>query len=71
MLRCKHTHLSETRTKIPDTPKNDGEEIVGERLTGPQILEVPVQNGPVPQVVLDKAADLDIIIRDVHGTEYR
>jgi hypothetical protein len=34
------------------------------------ILEVPEQNGPIPQAVLDFAADHDIVIRDVAGHEY-
>lgn len=77
------SYLNELATKYPpgariaDTPGNQdrpgtaGQPIPeGTRLGGPQILEVPVQNGPIPQAILDRANDLGIIIRDVEGREY-
>ena len=42
-------------TKIPNTAKNVQLKIAGQRLSGPQILEVPVQTAPVPKKLLDKA----------------
>ena len=56
--------------EIPATPKNIREGIAGRSLEGPQILEVPVQHGKVPQVVVDHANALSIKIRDVNGKEY-
>lgn len=44
---------------------------IGEPLNGRMVLEVPVQNGPIPREVLDFAADNDIVIRDVAGHVYR
>jgi hypothetical protein len=34
------------------------------------ILEVPVQEGLVPQSILDAANRLGIVIRDINGTVY-
>ena len=44
----------------------------GETLQGRQYLEVPVQNQPIPQAVLDfaNAQEPRVIIRDVAGREY-
>jgi len=39
-------------------------------IDGQMILEVPVQNNPIPQSVLDEATKWDIDIRDVQGTVY-
>ena len=47
---------------------NDG--LGGRTLEGRQILEVPVQTKPVPKSVLDKADELDILIRDINGKTY-
>src|SRR5262249_50845303 len=44
--------------------------MAGQRLTGQQILEVPVQQGPVPKVVQDAAKAKGIVIRDVFGNVY-
>lgn len=43
-----------------------------ETLQGQQYLEVPVQNQPIPQAVLDfaNAQERRVIIRDVAGREY-
>ncbi|MBR1722407.1 MAG: hypothetical protein IJ727_08010 [Treponema sp.] len=42
----------------------------GKTLEGIPILEVPVQNKPIPQSIIDKATEKGIIIRDVLGKEY-
>ena len=44
----------------------------GRTLQGQQYLEVPVQNQPIPQAVLDfaNAQEPRVIIRDVAGREY-
>ncbi len=39
-------------------------------MTGELILEIPVQNKPVPQRVIDYATENNIIIRDVKGNIY-
>lgn len=44
--------------------------LAGQQLQGQMILEVPVQNGPIPQSVLDAANEQGIIIRDTNGTVY-
>ena len=58
--------------KISDTPRNRElyPDLVGKILEGRLILEVPVQDDPVARAVLEKAAELDVIIRDVEGKEY-
>ncbi|MGG4511722.1 hypothetical protein ABEP00_18240 [Heyndrickxia sporothermodurans] len=42
----------------------------GGRLKGELILEVPVQNKPIPQTILDEATKNRIIIRDIKGKVY-
>lgn len=62
-----------TGTIIADTPTNRrdlGDEQIGKPLTGDMILEVPVQNGPVPRAILEEAERLNITIRDENGTVY-
>ena len=44
--------------------------LAGRKLKGIQILEIPKQTKPVPPVVLQKARELKIIIRDVEGKVY-
>jgi hypothetical protein len=58
--------------KIADTPGNRAHypDLVGKALRGAMILEVPVQNAPVPPAILEKAAGLNVTIRDVNGKEY-
>ncbi len=64
-------------SKIADVPsqrpgsghQNAG--LAGQTLDGNQILEVPPQNSPVPQSVLDRADQLGITIRDSNGRIYR
>ena len=55
-----------TITNSPFNPKV----LCGQRLQGDLILEVPVQNNPVPQAILDAALERGIIIRDPLGTIY-
>ncbi|MEF2967774.1 hypothetical protein V3851_18245 [Paenibacillus sp. M1] len=56
-------------TEISDSPFNPTK-LKGKRLDGELILEVPVQNKPIPQSVLDAATEKGITIRDVTGKEY-
>ena len=44
---------------------------MGETLRGQMILEVPVQEEPVPERVLRYAAKEKIKIRDINGKEYK
>jgi hypothetical protein len=58
---------------IANTPGNQeklGGDQTGNVLRGEKILEVPVQNVPIPQDILKAAEDREIIIRDVQGKEY-
>lgn len=55
-------------TTIADVPSSKG--LAGTKLRGRLILEVPAQNQQIPKEVLDKAAELDIQIRDVTGRIY-
>jgi len=60
---------------IADVPSNiDGGNAgifdSGNTLRGEKILEIPVQENPVPQAVIDAANDADVIIRDTDGTIY-
>lgn len=63
-------YLNELKTKYPsgatisDSPFN-AKVLRGKTLEGDLILEVPVQNKPIPQNVLDYATENNIIIRDV------
>lgn len=43
---------------------------IGEPLDGRMILEVPVQDAPIPQSIIDFARDNRITIRDVEGRRY-
>jgi len=61
--------------EIADVPSNvDGGNAgifdTGNTLKGEKILEVPVQNKPVPKSVIDAANNADITIRDVNGKIY-
>ena len=47
------------------------EENGGKTLRGQMILEVPVQEEPVPERVLKYARDKNIQIRDINGKEYK
>ncbi|MFT3797984.1 hypothetical protein [Microbacterium sp.] len=76
----KNTQLDSVR---PETAKSYIDEILskyapgtpisgGGELRGTPILEVPVQNGPVPQAIIDHANGKEprVLIRDVLGTMY-
>jgi len=56
-------------TVIADVPTNRASGLAGERLRGQMYLEVPTQNAPVPQGILDEATERRIIIRDEFGNE--
>lgn len=55
-------------TKIAEVPS--AKDLAGKTLNGQKILEVPVQEKPVPQSVLDAANERNIIIRDPTGHAY-
>lgn len=63
------SYLSELSKKYPqnatiaDVPSSGA--LAGSKLKGKQILEVPIQNNPIPQSILDYANDLKIDIRQV------
>lgn len=59
--------------EIAGTPRNREHypELVGKPLEGEMILEVPVQNRPIPRAILEKADELDITIRDTNGREFQ
>ncbi|WP_238552961.1 hypothetical protein [Paenibacillus alvei] len=56
-------------SKISNGPFNPNA-LKGGRLKGELILEIPVQNKPIPQSVLDEATKNKITIRDINGKEY-
>jgi hypothetical protein len=64
-------YLNEIRRKyapgriIGDVPSSEG--LVGKKLVGRMIMEVPVQNRPVPREVLEAATKRRITIRDTNG----
>ena len=55
--------------EIADLPFNPSE-LIGKFLEGDLIFEVPVQNNPIPQSIIDAATEKNIIIRNVEGTIY-
>jgi hypothetical protein len=55
-------------TVIADVPTSGN--LAGKRLSGQMILEVPPQNAPIPQAVLDAADAQKILIRDIKGHVY-
>ncbi|WP_156043719.1 hypothetical protein [Cellulomonas sp. URHE0023] len=58
-------------TKIANTKKNRDLGIVGDRLNGPMVLEVPPQvGGRVDPAIVAYAESKQIFIRDVNGTYY-
>ena len=69
-------YLSELKSKydvgrtITDSPFNS-KILRGQRLKGELILEVPVQNAPVPREMIEAAASRGIVIRDIAGNVYR
>ena len=68
-------YLNELEKKYPsgaiitDSPFNP-KALRGKTMKGDLILEIPVQNKPVPQKVIDYANNKGIIIRDILGKEY-
>lgn len=67
-------YINELTQKYPDgatianVPSSGS--LSGETLVGQMILEVPVQNVPVPQAVISAADNAGVIIRDINGTIY-
>jgi hypothetical protein len=62
--------------RIADTPGNQAQlgsrpGAIGGSLSGDMVFEVPVQTSGVPQSVLRRADEFDILIRDPQGTIYR
>lgn len=55
-------------TVIAEVPSNG--ELGGLTLRGQMILEIPPQEKPIPQAVLDEAAKAGVIIRDIEGKQY-
>lgn len=55
---------------IADVPSTRRMGLVGQELRGRYFLEVPVQNTPVSQKVLDYARKYRVTIRDIAGHEY-
>jgi hypothetical protein len=68
--------VSRKFTQLHEISETTGKKYIQELLDkykgirGKQILEVPVQNGPIPTGVLQLARDKDIIIRDILGKIY-
>jgi hypothetical protein len=54
---------------ISDTPANNARypELVGQQLAGEMVLEVPIQDAPVPPEFGDWAARMGVTIRDFNG----
>jgi hypothetical protein len=46
-----------------ETSKKYG--LVGQKLEGKYVLEVPIQNNPIPQAILDAARNAEVVIRQV------
>lgn len=62
--------------RIADTPGNQAQlgtrpGAIGGSLSGDMVFEVPVQRSGIPQSVLRRADEFDIVIRDPQGTIYR
>lgn len=69
------SYLNEITQKYPSGSKiSNGSfnpnALKGGQLKGELILEVPVQNKPIPQTILDEATKNRIIIRDIKGKVY-
>jgi hypothetical protein len=78
MARCLNHFCSDTRVLIGSylkfykedsiiadvqTSRNYG--LVGQKLEGKYVLEVPIQNNPIPQAILDAARNAEVVIRQV------
>jgi len=57
-------------TLIADVPSNRASGLAGQKLRGQMYLEVPTQNAPVPQALIDEARRRDIRIREENGYEF-
>ncbi|MEQ5227462.1 VENN motif pre-toxin domain-containing protein [Proteus cibi] len=55
-----------TISKVPSSGP-----LAGSQLKGANILEVPPQNKPIPQPVLDAAKKANVMIRDINGKIYK
>jgi hypothetical protein len=55
-------------SRIANVPSSGN--LAGKVLQGEKILEVPVQNTPIPQSVLDTATKANVTIRDINGKIY-
>lgn len=77
------SYIRELKDKYPqgaiiaDVPSNRAgganaglESLINTKIRGTQILEVPVQNNPIPQQLLDEAKKYRIKIRDINGKIY-
>ena len=62
-------HKYPSSAKITDSPFNP-KALRGTVLSGDPVLEVPVQDKPVPKEILDAANEKGITIRDVNGRGY-
>jgi len=68
-------YMNELKQKYPsgaeitDSPFNSSN-LKGKRLDGELILEIPVQNNPIPKSIIDAATERGITIRDVEGKVY-
>jgi hypothetical protein len=58
---------------VKDTPKARAQfpHLIGKKIRGDMYLEVPVQNHPVPERILQYARDRKILIRDITGHVYQ
>ena len=56
---------------IANVPSSRNKGLVGKKLEGKYILEVPVQNKPIPIDILNEARKNNVIIRDVNGKIYK
>ncbi|MDQ3735088.1 MAG: hypothetical protein M3400_14050, partial [Actinomycetota bacterium] len=69
-------HVQELVTKYPSgalvasTPSTRASGLAGQQIKGRLILEVPPQEYPIPERVLDYATESQVLIRDWMGHEY-
>jgi hypothetical protein len=67
-------YINEIQKKYPvgatiaDVPSSGS--LAGQQLQGRLILEVPVQNNPIPQTIIDAADNAGVLIRDIDGRMY-
>jgi hypothetical protein len=63
---AKKYHVNAEIADVRSTPRY----LVGQRLDGVLVLEVPAQSSPIPKEVLEAAREHEVIIRDVFGRIY-